>query len=68
MNTLTQLLEITMEEDTALNLPFIAARVISRTSPIPARGFFDKAQALGRDVRDPAAMHATELAALRNLP
>jgi hypothetical protein len=68
INTLTQLLEITMEEDITNGRPFLASRVISRTAPLPARGFFDKARALGRQIDDPAAFHATELAALRNLP
>lgn len=68
ISVLTQTLEITMEEDAAAGHPFIAALVISRTNPRPARGFFDKARALGRNVDKEAAFHAAELAALRNLP
>ncbi len=68
INELTQLLERAMEEDAHLGLPFIAARVISRAGPIPARGFFDKARALGRHVDAPETFHAAELAALSRLP
>jgi hypothetical protein len=68
INNLTQLLETTMEEDVAAARSLIAARVISRTGPLPARGFFDKARSLGCRIGDPASFHAAELAALRKLP
>jgi NFU1 iron-sulfur cluster scaffold homolog, mitochondrial len=68
INHLTQALEKMMEEDSVTGHPFLAARVISRTRPLPARGFFDRARALGRAVDDEAAFHAAELAALRRLP
>jgi hypothetical protein len=68
INTLTQALELTMEQDATGAHPFIASWVVSRTRPLPARGYFDKARALGRTVDDEASFHAAELAALRNLP
>jgi hypothetical protein len=68
INILTQILEKMMEEDMLDDRPFLAARVVSRTAPLPARGFFDMARALGRQIDDPSAFHAAELAALRNLP
>lgn len=55
---LTAALEALMEEDAALGRPFRAALVTSRGSALPARGFFDKAQALGADISDPAALVA----------
>ncbi|MGL5010547.1 MAG: hypothetical protein ACRC6I_11755, partial [Paracoccaceae bacterium] len=68
INTLTQALELTMEEDADAGRPFIASWVVSRTQPLPARGYFDKARALGRSVEDEVAFHAGELAALLKLP
>jgi hypothetical protein len=51
----TAQLEAMMEEDTALGRPLRAALVTARGSPLPARGFFDKAAALGHEIPDPAA-------------
>lgn len=46
---LTTGLEILMEEDAALGLPFRAVLCKGRlANDLPAQGFFDKAQALGR--------------------
>lgn len=55
---LTQALEALMEEDAALGRPFRAAIVTQRGSTLPARGFFDKAEALGADCSDPHALVA----------
>ncbi len=64
LNSVTQALEILMDQDMCAGQPFLAALVVSRTRPLPARGFFDHARALGRDVGDEALFHAAELAAL----
>ncbi len=64
LNDVTQALEMLMEQDAAAGRPFLAAMVISRTQPLPARGFYDMARALGREVVDETAFHAAELAAL----
>ena len=62
---LTSQLEALMEQDAARGHPLRAALVIGRVSNgLPARGFFDKAQALGYDVSDPAGFHSAQLAAL----
>jgi len=46
---LGQALEILMEKDAALGLPLRAALCAGRlANGLPAQGFFDKAQALGR--------------------
>lgn len=60
-------LEALMAEDAAARLPMLAALVVSpRRGGLPAPGFFERAQALGRMASDadPAAFHAAELAAL----
>jgi hypothetical protein len=45
---LTALLEMLMEEDTALGRPLRAALVVGKAAGgLPARGFFDKAHSLG---------------------
>ena len=64
MKDLTQALELLMEQDHAAGSPLLAARVVSRTRPLPNRGFFDKARDLGLDVVDEAVFHRDELAAL----
>ncbi len=46
-------LETSMREDVAAGRPMIAALVISRTSDMPQRGFFDMAVALGRFPAEP---------------
>ncbi|NBB98232.1 MAG: hypothetical protein GVY34_08695 [Alphaproteobacteria bacterium] len=59
---LTTALEALMEHDTATGRPLRAALVVGRTGGgLPARGFFDKAQALGHDISDPAAFHRHQL-------
>lgn len=68
MNILTQALEIMMKEDAAAGRPLLAAMVISRSHPLPNRGFFDLARALGHVVPDEAAFHAAQLAALGKPP
>lgn len=61
----TARLEAMMDEDFASGRPFRAALCEGRLSGgMPARGFFDKAAALGRDLSDPAKLVATDRAAL----
>lgn len=55
---LTAQLESLMETDAALGQPFRAALLNARGTDLPARGFFDKAAALGADTSDPAALVA----------
>lgn len=62
---LTTALEALMEQDSAKGQALRAALVTGRASNgLPARGFFDKARALGHDVDDPAAFHHRQIAAL----
>jgi hypothetical protein len=69
IHQVTEALEYLMKEDAKNEQPFIAALVISRTrSRLPAPGFFNLAQQLGRFEGDPSgpeaqAFHATEFAA-----
>lgn len=69
IHQVAEMLEHLMKEDAANKHPFIAACVISRVrSGLPAPGFFDAAQRLGRFDGDPsgpdaAAFHETEFAA-----
>jgi hypothetical protein len=60
--TLTTLLEALMEEDAALGFPFRAVLCSGRlANGLPAKGFFDKAIALGRFAgKDPEAFVARE--------
>ena len=52
---LTTALERMMEEDVAQGRPIRAALCEGRLSHgLPARGFFEKAEALGLDITDPA--------------
>lgn len=61
---LTTALETLMAQDTAAGRPLRAALVVGRaTGGLPARGFFEKAQALGHDVSDPAGFHRAQLSA-----
>ncbi len=61
----TAALEVMMEQDSALGSPLRAALCEGRLNKgLPARGFFDKAAALGFDVTDPAAFAETHRAAL----
>jgi hypothetical protein len=65
MADLTAALEALMDEDAAQNQPFRAALCAARLGQgLPARGFFDKAAALGRQIDDPAAFVQTERLAL----
>jgi hypothetical protein len=62
---LTAALEALMAEDATAGRPLRAALLEGRLAAgLPARGFFEAAAALGRDVADPAAMVAAERAAL----
>lgn len=69
IHQVTEALEYLMKEDAQNEHPFIAALVISRSrSGLPAPGFFDLAQQLGRFDGDPSGpeaqvFHATEFAA-----
>ena len=67
---LTAALEALMVEDTNLGRPLRAALCHARLSgDLPAQGFFDKAQALGRfDGTDPATFVQTERARLFAAP
>jgi Fe-S cluster biogenesis protein NfuA len=60
-------LEITMDEDAAAGRPFLAALVVGRARDgLPARGFYDRAAALGRGPEPgetEAAFYDRELAA-----
>lgn len=59
---LTTALEELMEIDTQAQAPLRAALVVGRSSGgLPARGFFEKALALGHDTSDPAAFHRTHM-------
>lgn len=55
---LTDALEAMMAEDAAAGRPLRAALVTQRGGTLPARGFFDRAAALGLDLSDPAALVA----------
>jgi hypothetical protein len=68
MAELTAALERLMEEDAAAGRPFCAALCRGKLADgQPAKGFFDKASALGHDITDPAAMVAAHRAALRKI-
>jgi hypothetical protein len=69
MAELATALEALMEEDAAQSRPFRAALCAARLGEgLPARGFFDKATALGHQIDDPAAFVQTERAALKAIP
>lgn len=56
VSQLTEALEALMEEDARSGAPLRAALLEGRLAAgLPARGFFDKAAALGFDVSDPVA-------------
>lgn len=66
MGELTQALEALMEQDAAQGRPFRAVLCAARLGHgLPARGFFDKAAALGHRIEDPAAYVQTQRAALK---
>ena len=52
---LTTALEVLMEADAAAGLPFRAALLTARGSPLPATGFFQKAADLGFTIANPEA-------------
>ena len=61
---LTSALEALMAADTAQGLPLRAALLNARGTTYPARGFFEKAAALGHDTTTPATLtqfHRTAL-------
>lgn len=61
IHQVTEALEYLMKEDAANERPFIAAFVISRArSGLPAPGFFDVAQQVGRFDGDPSGSEAAE--------
>jgi hypothetical protein len=70
IHRVTEALERLMEEDAAADRPFISALVISKArGSLPAPGFFDCAQRLGRfagapDGQDARTFHAAELNAV----
>lgn len=67
IGALTTALEALMESDAAAGLPFRAAVCAARLSAeaVPAKGFFDKAAALGRPTDDPAGFVRSERAKLQ---
>lgn len=67
MAELTAQLEALMEADAHAGNPFRAALLRQRLSAdhLPAPGFFQKAEALGQDISDPAAFTADQRHRLR---
>lgn len=66
LSDLTAALERLMELDTAAGHPLRAALLRGRLSgDLPARGFFDKAVALGHNVSDPSGFAVRQRAALK---
>jgi hypothetical protein len=62
---LTKSLEAMMAEDAAAGRPLLAVVCEGRLNGgMPARGFFEAAEALGRDVSDPVGFVRSERAAL----
>jgi hypothetical protein len=65
VSVLTYALEALMAEDSAAGRPLLAVICEGRMSGgMPARGFFEAAEALGRDVSDPMGFVRSERAAL----
>jgi hypothetical protein len=65
IGVLTDALEDLMQADALAGRPFLAAICAGRlNNGLPARGFFDLAARLGRDIGDPAAFVMAERAAL----
>lgn len=59
--SLTEALERLMEEDHAKGQPFRAVLCEAKLgNGLPARGFFEKAASLGRDISDPVAFTQSE--------
>ena len=61
LRQLTDALEALMAEDVLIGQPFVAARVVSRTTGMPGAGFFETAKALGMPCANEAAFHAWTL-------
>ena len=61
---LTTALEVLMEADAAAGLPFRAALLTARGSPLPAAGFFQKAADLGFTIANPEAFIVEQRQAL----
>jgi len=60
IHQVTAALELLMEEDAAAGRPLIAALVVSKArGGLPAPGFFNAAQRLGRFAGDPSGPEAT---------
>jgi hypothetical protein len=65
VSILTDALEALMAEDAALGQPLLAVVCVGRLlDGMPARGFFEAAARLGRDVADPVGFVVVERAAL----
>jgi hypothetical protein len=65
VSVLTDALEALMAEDVAAGRPLLAVVCEGRLSGgMPARGFFEAASRLGRDVSDPVGFATLERAAL----
>lgn len=66
MGELTAALEALMQVDAAAGQPLRAAVMCARGTTLPARGFFDKAAALGLDISDRSAFTASHRERLRH--
>ena len=69
IHRLTEMLETMMREDHAASRPLLASLVVSRTGPLPQRGYFDLLRNLSRydgpdSGPEAAAAHQRELAAV----
>ncbi len=69
IHRMTAMLETLMREDHAAGRPLVASIAISRTGPLPQRGYFDVLRELGRyngpdSGPEAAAAHGRELAAV----
>lgn len=69
IHRMTEMLERLMEDDHAAGRPLIASLAVSRTGPLPQRGYFERLRALGRydgpdSGPEAAAQHARELDAV----
>ena len=69
IHRMTEMLETMMREDHAAGRPLLASLVVSRTGPLPQRGYFDLLRDLSRydgpdSGPEAAAAHARELSAV----
>ena len=69
IHRLTEMLETMMREDHAAGRPLLASLVVSRTGPLPQRGYFDLLRNLSRydgpdSGPEAAAAHQRELSAV----